>query len=134
MSDFTPWLRPTLLGPFITTYALTTLGHLLVGMHALSDGRVDGWLLGMLIASFYAATVCVVLIASDIVFLAVGARRLPTGSSAWTTSLIAPFAVWMAWSMIGLGDGDSIPELVVRIAAPLVAVPAALRWLVGARP
>jgi len=134
MTDFTPWIRPTLEGPFLTSWGFTTLAYFTVGMRALTFGYFDDWLVSMLMVSFFAGLIVCSLIASDLVLLRSKLRRLPTGIPAWASSLLAPIGVWFAWSFFGFGDGDSMIEVVLRIAAPIVAVPLMLRALLGSAP
>lgn len=134
MNDFRPWLRPTLIGPFAVVWGLTTLGHVSVGLATITGDRIDSWLVGMLLGGFFAAAVVVGLIASDVALLGAKLRRLPTGALAWASSCIAPVAILMLWSVLGWGDGDSVLELVVRIAWPFAAAPLALRYALGTSP
>jgi hypothetical protein len=134
MTDFTPWIRPTLKGPFLTSWGFTTLAYFTVGMRIATFGYFDDWLVSMLMVSFFAGLIVCSLIASDLVLLRSKMRRLPTGIPAWASALLAPIGVWFAWSFFGFGDGDSVLEVVVRIAAPILAVPFALRTLLGSAP
>lgn len=134
MTDFTPWIRPTLKGPFITVWGLTTLAHLTFGVAALTGGRLDSWMLGMLFGSFFASICVASLVAADLVLLRTKLRRLPTGAGAWLSSLLAPAAVWMGWAWLGAGDGEDVADAVLRIAAPIVLAPLALRLATGRAP
>jgi|APLow6443716910_1056828.scaffolds.fasta_scaffold715688_1 hypothetical protein len=139
-NDFTPWIRPTLKGPFLTSWAFTTLSFGLAslglggGVSALTFGQADDWLVAMLLVSFFAGLVVASLVASDLVLLRLKLRKLPTGLSAWTSSLFAPVAIWLAWSFFGFGDGDSVFTTVAHIAAPIAGAPFALRLLLGSKP
>lgn len=133
MTDFTPWIRPTLLGPFLTSWALTTLSSLTVGAAVATFGYFDDWLVAMLIVSFFAGLCVTSLIFSDLVLLKLKLRALPTGAAAWLTSLAAPIAIWMAWAFFGL-DGETVLETVLRIAAPIAIVPFVLRLVLGRAP
>lgn len=134
-NDFVPWIRPTLTGPFITTWGLTTLAQLASGGAALATfGTTDEWLFAMLLVSFFAGLIVTSLIASDLVLLRLKLRKLPTGFSAWFSSLAAPIAVWFAFAFFGLGDGSDIGEFVVRVALPILAVPFFLRLIFGRAP
>jgi hypothetical protein len=138
-SDFRPWIRPTLIGPFLTTWAFATLGSIGGGgdgEHAwvLPNGeRLDQWIVLMLSASVFASVVVVGLIAADLVLLRARMCALPSGASAWTSSLLAPIAVWITWSFFGWGDG-SLPMLALMAGWPILAAPLALRLVLGARP
>lgn len=136
MTDFTPWMRPTLYGPFVTTWGLATLLSLTQGFAlVLPNGeRIDNWVALLFSVSFYAAMVVVGLLAADLALLRAKLRKLPTGGRAWVSSLLAPIAVYVAWMIFGWGDEDSsIPAVVLSIAWPFVGAPLALRWIFGER-
>ena len=136
MDDFRPWLRPTLLGPFVTTWTVATL--LLFAQQALvlpNGERLDAWLLALVSTSFFAAMVVCGLLAADLALLRAKMRKLPTHGRAWLSSLLAPVGVWIAWSVFGWGDEDTaIPVAVLLFAWPFAGVPLALRWALGERP
>ena len=135
MTDFKPWLRPTLLGPFLTTWGLTTVAHLIAGALVLPNGeRLDSWLVSMLSVSFFTAAVVVGLLSADLILLRWKIRALPTGARAWASSLLAPLAVWITYSMLSWDDVESIAQLVAMIGSPILAAPLALRWALGQRP
>lgn len=135
MTDFTPWLRPTLFGPFVTTWSFTTLAHVIAGTLVLPNGeRLDGWLVSMLVMSFFGAACVVGLLAADLVLLKAGLRKLPTNGTAWLSALLTPAGVYVTWMIFGLGDGESIPMLVLSIGAPFLTAPLGLRFALGQRP
>ncbi|AKF04776.1 hypothetical protein [Sandaracinus amylolyticus] len=136
MNDFTPWLRPTLVGPFATTWTIVSLLQLAQSALVLPNGeRLDAWLLVLLSTSFYAAMIVVGLLSADLLLLRAQMRRLPTNGRAWMSSLLAPIGVWIAWGIVGWGDEDTaIPMLVLLVAWPFLGVPLALRWAFGERP
>ena len=134
MTDFTPWIRPTLKGPFVTVWGLTTLAHLTFGVAVLTGGRMDSWMLGMLFGSFFASICVAALVAADLLLLRTKLRRLPTGGPAWASAMLAPVAVWMGWAWLGAGDGSDVAEGVLRIAAPILLGPLGLRFVLGRAP
>ncbi|MCZ7683978.1 MAG: hypothetical protein M5U28_36500 [Sandaracinaceae bacterium] len=134
MTSFGPWLKPTLLGPLLTTWGLTTLGSVLVGMHALSGGRFDSWLVGMLVASFFGAGLGVLLIAVDVVLLKAKLRSLPDGGA--RLDLVPALA---ARRLLHLepplpAAPESVAGTVLFIVAPMTAACFGARLLFGARP
>ncbi len=135
MNDFSPWIRPTLLGPFLSCFGLVTAAHFTLGEQVLYSGhRFDSWLVSMMITGFFAAGMVVNLILADVALLRLKMRRLPTGLRGWASSMAAPLGVFFVWSTLGMGQGDSVIELVVRIVAPMVAVAYATRIVLGGRP
>lgn len=135
MNDFTPWIRPTLLGPFLSCFGLVTFAHFTFGEEVLFNGhRFDSWLLSMMLTGFFAAGMVVNLILADVALLKSKVRRLPTGLRGWASSMAAPLGVFFVWNTLGMGEGDSVIELVVRIVAPMIAVAYATRFLLGSRP
>jgi hypothetical protein len=135
MNDFTPWIRPTLLGPFVSCFGLVTFAHFSVGEEVLFSGhRFDSWLFAMLLTGFFAAAMVVNLILADVALLRGKIRRLPTGMRGWLSSMLAPLGVFFVWNVHGWGDGSSVIELVVRIVAPMIAVAYASRLVLGSRP
>lgn len=134
MTSFGDWLKPTLLGPLLTTWGLTTLGSLLVGMHALSGGRFDSWLTGMLIASFFGAGLGVLLVGVDVLLLRLKLRQLPTGARAWMSSLLAPLGVFFLWSLPFFPPPESVLGTVLFIVGPMAGACFGARMLFGQRP
>lgn len=134
MTSFGDWLKPTLLGPLLTTWALTTLGSILVGMHVLSGGRFDSWLLGMLFASFFGAGLGVLLIAVDVLLLKAKLRSLPTGARAWISSSLSPLGVFFILSLPFLPPPESVLGVVVLVLGSMTAACFGLRMLFGAKP
>ena len=137
MTDFAPWLRPTLLGPFVTMFALVTSSHLALGGAAdeivLLGHHFDSWVMGMLIAGFISCAIVVSLIMADVMLLAAKLRRLPTGLGGWLSSMLAPFALFLAWRFVGEG-GDSMLEMALTIAVPFPASALITRFVLGRKP
>src|SRR5258706_12714493 len=102
MTSMSDWLKPTLLGPLLVTWVTTTLGTVLVGMHTLSGGRFDSWLLGMLIASFFASGLGGMLVTADVALLAWKLRKLPTGGGGWVSRCLRPFAGFLIGTVFPL--------------------------------
>ncbi len=134
MTSLRDWLKPTLLGPLFTTWALTTLGSLLVGMAALTGGRFDGWLTGMLVGSFFGSGLGVLLVGVDVLLLRAKMRQLPTGGRAWISSCLVPLGVFMIWSLPFMAPPDSVLGGVVFIVGPMSAACFGSRMLFGQRP
>lgn len=134
MTSLTPWLKPTLLGPLITLWTLTTLGSLTLGMAAITGDRLDSWAVGMLWASFFGSGLGVLGIGVDVLLLKLKWRQLPTGARAWIPSVLSPFGVAFIWGLPFLPPPESVVGLVLFISLPMVAATFALRMLFGRRP
>jgi hypothetical protein len=138
MTDFTPWLRPTIVGPFLGMYALVTFAHLAFGDRAdevlYAGHHFDSWVLSILITSFVAAALVVSLIVADLALLRMKLRRLPTGFGAWLGGLLAPVALHVGWMTMLPGEAGSMLDLALRFAIPFPASTLALRLLIGRRP
>ena len=134
VTDLGSWLRPTILGPFLTMFALVTISHMAVGNAAdgvfLLGQRFDSWLVTMLITGFVACAIVVSLILADVALLAARWRRLPTGFGAWLGSLLSPFALFLAWHLVP-GPGESMLEGVLAFALPFPASALAVRVVLG---
>jgi len=137
MTDFAPWLRPTLLGPFITLFGLVSVSHALLGGAAdallLAGHEFDTWLVAMLFAGMIASPIVVSLIVADVMLLAAKMRRLPTGFGAWLGSLLAPFALFFAWHLVG-DHGETMLGAVLAFALPFPASALAIRFVLGRKP
>lgn len=138
MTDFGPWLRPTLLGPFITIFGLVTVSHAALGGAAdamiFAGHELDSWLMAMLIGGFLASAIVVSLIVADVSLLAAKLRKLPSGLGAWLSALLAPFALFVAWHLVGQDQAASVLEAVLRFALPFPASALVVRFALGRRP
>lgn len=132
MNSFGAWLRPTILGPLLTLWTFATLGSVVVGASALSDGRFDNWVQLMLFASFFGCGIVVMLISADLALLRAKVRSLPTGSRAWTSSTLAPLAVFFLWRFFP--PPESILGLAIFLLAPMALASFGLRFMFGQRP
>ncbi len=136
MNDFGPWIRPTLVGPFLTTFGLVTLAHLVGGDASafwLADHQFDSWLVSMVLTGFVTAGIVVSLIVADVALLAMTWRKLPTGLGAWIGAMLAPFALWLGWHLAG-GPSETVLEGVLRFVVPFPLSALAVRWVFGRRP
>lgn len=136
MNDFGPWIRPTVAGPFLTTFGLVTLAHLVGGDASafwLADHQFDSWLVSMVLTGFVTAGLVVSLIVADVVLLAMKSRKLPSGLGAWMSSMLAPFALWLGWHLVG-APSESVLEGVLRFVIPFPASALVIRWALGRRP
>jgi hypothetical protein len=132
MNSFGAWLRPTILGPLITMWVFATLGSVLVGAAALTNGLVDNWLTAMIFASFFGSAIVVMLITADLVLLRAKLRSLPTGSRAWTSSSLAPLGIFFLWRFFPAPE--TAIGLVIFLLVPMALASFGLRYLFGQRP
>jgi hypothetical protein len=137
MTDFAPWLRPAIFGPFLTMAALVSFSHLATDGAAdgvfLAGQRFDSWLVAMLLASFVSAALSVNVILADVALLRAKSRKLPTGVGAWLSAMLTPVGLFLGWHLLS-APSESILEAVIRFGAPFPASALALRWLFGQRP
>jgi hypothetical protein len=138
MTDFTPWIRPTVLGPFLSSFGLVIAAHLLFGMQAVNalfgGHEFDALLVSLLLTGFVSAAVVVNLIVADVALLGLKWRRLPTGFSAWLGAMLAPIALHLSWAHFGWGDGESVADLVAHIVVPMPVTAVLLRLMFGQKP
>jgi hypothetical protein len=138
MTDFGPWVRPLLIGPFLSTFGVVTILHLLLGDHAADEvlfagHAFDSWLVSMLISGFIAAGIVVNLIVADVALLAVKMRRLPTGFGAWLGALLSPFALHLAMQFFS-GVPESTLDWVMHFVLPFPISAFVLRFALGRKP
>lgn len=130
--DFGAWLRPTLFGPFLTMWTLATVSALLGAQQMLLGYRFDSWVTAMLIGSFLASGMAVLLLTADVVLLKWKKRMLPMGQRAWTSSCATPLATMGLWS-VWPGPVDSVAWIAVAIVVPMIAAAFGMRFLLGKR-
>lgn len=133
MTSLRPWLKPTLLGPLLTTWGLGTLGAILVGAAALSGGRLDGWLQLMIFATFFGCAIGVILVGVDVVLLKLQWRALPTGGRAWLSSLLTPIFVFVLWNL-GFFQPETMFGVVLWLFGPMFLAAVGSRLVFSARP
>lgn len=126
------WLRPTLIGPWLSVYGtVTAIAGL--GIDRGLFGKVIGWTLGMVLGSVWAFVFCTLLVAVDLLLLAVRVRTLPSGRRGWATGLLAPpmvfavYAVAPPYSFYPYGPW----AVVGAVVAPMVVVAALTRLFAG---
>ncbi len=134
MTSFGPWLKPTLLGPLLTSWGYMSLGIWLLGVATITGGHLDDWLIAMLWASAFGCMLGVTSIAVDVALLAAKMRSLPTGVRAWLTSLLAPVGVIFIWQLPIWNPPESVLALVVLLVAPMFVSPLLLRLAFGTKP
>lgn len=134
MTSLSPWLKPTLLGPLLTLWTLTTIGSITVGMATLSGGRLDNWAVGMLWASFFGCTLGVLAVAVDVLLLRLKWRQLPTGGRAWFVSVLSPFAVGFVASLPFWPPPETAAGVVLFVFLSMLLATFGLRMIFGRRP
>lgn len=138
MTDFGPWLRPTLLGPFLSTMGVVTLAHLVLGDHAadqvLFTGHVfDSWVVSMFVAAIVSCGLVVNLIVADVTLLWLKWRKLPTGGGAWMSALLAPIALHFAMQLFS-GVPETMLDAVLAIVLPFPIAAFVIRFVFGSKP
>ncbi|MEM9068614.1 MAG: hypothetical protein AAGE52_08915 [Myxococcota bacterium] len=131
--DISRWVRPTLLGPFLTCWGIVTMAAMtqsLDSLRALFD--VESWALAMLLISFFASAVAVCLVAVDVTLLRFKTRKLPSGAKGWVGAMLAPVATTIL--LMFLPSSDEIVPQVLRFAGALWIGALGVRLLLGTRP
>ena len=129
------WLTPTLIAPWLSTYAAVTAVAAL-GLDLGLFGKVLGWVAGMLVGSVWAFAFCLVLVVVDVALLAVKVRTLPSGRRGWGTAFLAPLLVFGAYTVappytfIKYGPWS----VAAAVAVPMVLVAIATRVIAGIKP
>jgi hypothetical protein len=129
------WLRPALIGPWLSVYgAVTAIAAL--GIDRGLFGKVVGWAVGMVVGSAWALVFILAAALVDLLLLGVRVRTLPAGRRAWSMSLLSPLAtigIYMAvppHTFIKYGPWG----VVAAILAPMFAVLIAFRVAAGQKP
>lgn len=134
MTSFAPWLKPTLLGPLLTSWAYMTFGTWLMGTAAITGGTLDDWAIGMVWASAFGCMLGVATVAVDVLLLRARLRRLPTGVRAWASSLLSPLGVVLVLQLPFWGPPETVAGFVAMFAGSMFGGPLLLRLLLGSRP
>jgi hypothetical protein len=125
------WLLPTVLGPFVTTWAIVSALLLLSGQVAIFGARLDTWVFAFFITGLIAAGQVVWLLLADWILLRSKLRRLPIGGTAWS-SLLAPPVLFTSW-MIPV-PVSSLAGVLLWITATMAITAFVVRFIVGRSP
>lgn len=124
------WLTPTLLAPWMASYATVTA---LVLFHLDGIfGRVLGWTFGMVVASIWSFVYCAILVLVDLALLTMKVRTLPSGRRGWGSTLCSPIIVFVTYASVppykfypaggwAVAAAILFPMLVVAIVSRMVA-------------
>lgn len=129
------WLRPTLIGPWISVYGAVTAAAAL-GIDRGLFGKVVGWTLGMIIGTAWTFVFCLTLLLVDVALLAVKLRTLPAGKKGWGAALLSPLAVFGVYTLappyqfIKYGPW----AIAAAVLVPMFVVALAARVFAGRRP
>ncbi len=140
MTDFRPWVVPTLLGPLVGSWGL--FATLLFLLDPGSEGGrvvlapfgfpVDTWVLAMGFASILGACLVFWLLVADIALLGLRLRRLPTGLRAWVTSLVSPLTLILVSAFAP--PTESLLGVAAIVLCSFLATAFGLRFVGGLRP
>lgn len=120
------WMASVVIGTYAGAWGFATTS-------ALMRGGLVRWVVLMAFSSAFAAALVVALGAIDTILLWLRVRMLPNGRKAWVGSMLSSVIV------LGLGMGWPFAKyfgtagFVLSIAAPLIAVPLAVRLILGER-
>lgn len=129
------WLAPTLLAPWISVYGAIT-AYAALGLEWGRFGKIAGWAAGMLVGSVWAFVFCAMLVAIDVMLLAVKARTLPAGRRGWLGALAAPFAVFAVYSVVPPHTfwPYGAWSVAAAVLVPMFAVALVVRVFSGSKP
>lgn len=129
------WLRPTLIGPWISVYGAVTAAATL-GIDKGLFGKVVGWALGMAIGTVWTFVFCLMLVLVDVALLAAKVRTLPDGRRGWGAALASPFAVFGVYALAPPYQFYKYGPWAVlaAILAPMLVVAIGARVIAGRKP
>ena len=129
------WLRPTLIAPWLSTYAAVTAIAFL-GIDRGLFGKGVAWALGMLVGSAWAFVYCLMLIVVDLLLLGVKVRTLPAGKRGWGAAFFSPLACFAAYFAMPPYKFYAYGPWAVAgaVLAPMLVVAIASRVLSGIKP
>ena len=129
------WLRPTLIAPWLSTYAAVTAIALL-GIDYGPWGKGLAWFAGMAIGSVWAFVYCTMLVVTDLLLLGVKVRTLPAGKRGWGAAFLSPLPVFAAYFVMPPYKFYAYGPWAVAgaVLAPMVVVAIASRVLSGIKP
>jgi hypothetical protein len=120
------WLRPLILGTFITTYVSVAIHAFVFNM-----GFIGPWIalaIGLLVGTAWATVYALLLGLIDLCLLWLKLRRLPVGWSGWLNAAASAFAVHVVYAIVkphsfyklgvwGIVAAIAVPMLVAAIGA-----------------
>lgn len=129
------WLRPTLIAPWLSTYAAVTAIAML-GIDRGIFGKGVAWIVGMTVGSVWAFVYCLMLVLVDLLLLGVKVRTLPAGKRGWGAAFLSPLACFGAYVAFPPYKFYMSGPWVVAAAVliPMVIVAIATRVLTGIKP
>src|SRR3954447_4360669 len=89
------WLTPTLIAPWIASYA-STAAFLALGVD-FGKWHSAAWVVGLIFAGAFAFTFSLLLVILDLLLLAVRARTFSTGGKAWLGTLVTLPAIFACY-------------------------------------
>jgi len=89
------WLTPTLIAPWIASYA-STAAFLALGVD-FGKWHTAAWVVGLVFAGVFAATFSLMLVVIDLLLLAVRVRTFASGKRAWLGTFLAVPAIFSCY-------------------------------------
>ncbi|MEM9188048.1 MAG: hypothetical protein AAGF12_02640 [Myxococcota bacterium] len=139
MTDFRPWIVPTLVGPIAGMCGL--IAALLLALDPDSAIAVsviglgvpfDAWVLAMFTGAVFGMGLSFSLLVADVTLLSMGLRKLPLGMRAWVMALLSPLA-WLFVTMFA-PQIDSVIGTVLVLVGTFAVTGFLVRVLGGTRP
>lgn len=129
------WLLPTLVAPWLSVYAAVT-AYAALGVDWGLFGKVAGWALGMVVATAWTFVYCAVLVAVDLLLLAVRVRTLPTGGKGWLAALASPLVAFASYAVAPPHTfwRNGAWGVALAVALPMLAAAFVFRVVLGRKP
>lgn len=129
------WLLPTTIGTFVSSYAAVSLYAALGPLPDLVP-RLAFWIVGMAIATGWSLVYVLVQSCVDLALLAVRARTLANGKSAWLASIVGPLLPLASYAAYSPHKWWKMGPWAVAIAVlvPMLVSAVAVRIVTGKKP
>jgi hypothetical protein len=127
------WVFPSFFGTLASSWAYVTLATVFGFGWPFPGSRILSWLVLMAIATPVAAALVGATLTFDIILLAVKARELPQGRSAWRMAAISPLLVGLSYVFFRPSLLGGIAGLFLTLVAPVLLSALTVRVAMGQR-
>jgi hypothetical protein len=127
------WVFPSFVGTLVSSWAYVTLATLFGFVWPIPGSKLLSWLLLMLIATPVAGALACVTMAFDVLLVAVKARDLPQGASAWRMAAVSSLIVGASYVFFRPSIVGGLGGLFLTLVAPVVVSSLGVRLAMGQR-